>query len=147
MCLRLWQFSQLSFMQYMGLCIFSIPISLTMIIRIPVLDLIIIIKSEECYRLGLGRETMVCAYVFLYDAIKWKHISCYWPFMWGIHRSLANSPHKGQWRGALVFSLICARTNGWVNNGDAGDLRRHRAHHDVILMTQCMHALTFGKSL
>ena len=25
-----------------------------------------------------------------------------------IHRSLVNSPHKGQWRGALMFSMICA---------------------------------------
>ena len=31
-------------------------------------------------------------------------------------------------------SLICARINGWVNNGEAGDLRRHRAHYDVIVM-------------
>ena len=45
-------------------------------------------------------------------------------------------PHKGQWRGALMFSLICARTNGWVNNREAGDLRRHRAHYDVIVMNQ-----------
>ena len=29
--------------------------------------------------------------------------------------------HKGQWRGALMFSVICARINGWVNNGEAGD--------------------------
>ena len=35
-------------------------------------------------------------------------------------------PHKGQWRGALMFSLICARINGWVNNREAGDLRRHQ---------------------
>ena len=28
------------------------------------------------------------------------------------------TPHKGQWRG--IFSLICALTNGWANNGDAG---------------------------
>ena len=42
-------------------------------------------------------------------------------------------PHKGQWRGALMFSLICTRINGWVNNGDAGDLRRHRAHYDVTV--------------
>ena len=49
-------------------------------------------------------------------------------------RSPVNSPHKGQWRGALMFSLICARINGWVNNGEAGDLRRHRAHYDVIVM-------------
>ena len=36
--------------------------------------------------------------------------------------------------GALVFSLICARMNGWVNNREAGDLRRYRAHYDVIVM-------------
>ena len=45
-----------------------------------------------------------------------------------------NSPHKGQWRGALMFTLICARINGWVNNREAGDLRRYRAHYDVIVM-------------
>ena len=45
-----------------------------------------------------------------------------------------NSPHKGQWRGALMFSLICARINGWVNNREAGDLRRHPVHCDVIVM-------------
>ena len=43
-------------------------------------------------------------------------------------------PHKGQWRGALIFSLIWAWINGWVNNRDVGDLRRHRAHYDVTLM-------------
>ena len=52
----------------------------------------------------------------------------------GIHRSPVNSPHKGQWRGALMFSLLCAWTNGWVNNWNAGDLRRHRARCDVTLM-------------
>ena len=45
-----------------------------------------------------------------------------------------NSPHKGQWRGALMFSLICARINNWVNNCETGDLRRHRGHYDVIVM-------------
>ena len=68
------------------------------------------------------------------DVIKWKHFPSYWPFVRGIHRSPVNSPHKGQWRGALMFSLICARINGWVNNGEAGDLRRNRAHYDVIVM-------------
>ena len=48
----------------------------------------------------------------------------YWPFVWRVHRSPVDSPFKGQWRGALVLSLICAWTNGWVNNRDAGDLRR-----------------------
>ena len=47
-----------------------------------------------------------------------------------------NSPHKGQWRGALMFSLICVWINGWVNNDDAGDLRRYLAHYDVTVMTQ-----------
>ena len=48
--------------------------------------------------------------------------------------SPVNSPHKGQWRGALIFSLICAWTKGWVNNLDAGDLRRHLAHYNVTVM-------------
>ena len=68
------------------------------------------------------------------DVIKWTHFPRNWPFVREIHRSLVISPHKGQWRGAFVFSLICAWINGWVNNGDAGDLRRHRAHCDVIVM-------------
>ena len=45
-----------------------------------------------------------------------------------------NSPHKGQWRGALMLSLICAWIHNWVNNREAGDLRRHRGHYDVTLM-------------
>ena len=45
-----------------------------------------------------------------------------------------NSPHTGHWRGALMFSLICAWINGSVNNREAGALRRQRAHHDVIVM-------------
>ena len=52
----------------------------------------------------------------------------------GIHRPPVDSPHKGLWRGALMFSLICTWTNGWEINRDAGDLRRHRAHYDVTVM-------------
>ena len=52
----------------------------------------------------------------------------------GIQRSPVNSPHKGQWRGAFMFYLVCAWINRWVNNRDAGDLRRYRAHYDVIVM-------------
>ena len=43
------------------------------------------------------------------DIIKCKHFPRYWPFVWGIHR--VNSPHKGLWRGALMFSLICICIN------------------------------------
>ena len=70
------------------------------------------------------------------DVIKWKHFPRYWPFVRGIHRLPVNSPHKGQWRGALMFSLIYAWIKCWINNREAGDLRRHRAHHDVIVMHQ-----------
>ena len=68
------------------------------------------------------------------DVIKWKLFPRYWPFVRGIHRSPVNSPHKGQWSGALMFSLICARINDWVNNGEAGDLRRYRTHYDVTVI-------------
>ena len=69
-------------------------------------------------------------------SFKWKHFPRYWPFLRGIHWSPVNSPHKDRWRGALMFSLICAWINGWVNNGEAGDLGRHRAHYYVIAMLQ-----------
>ena len=64
------------------------------------------------------------------DVFKWKHFPRNWPFVRGIHRSPVNS----QWRGALMFSMICVWINGWVNNGEAGDLICHRAHYDVTVM-------------
>ena len=54
------------------------------------------------------------------DVIKWKHFPRYWPFVRGIYQSPVNSPHKGQW-------------HGWVNNREAGDLRRHCGHYDVTV--------------
>ena len=78
------------------------------------------------------------------DVIKWKHFPRYWPFVRRIHRSPVNSPHKGQWRGALMFTLICARIKGWVNNCEAGDLRRKRAHYDVIVMLPLTFINAFG---
>ena len=75
-----------------------------------------------------------------------------WPDPWWCHQmetfsallalGMGNSPVTGefpsQWlvaRNFQMFSLICAWTNGWVNNQDAGDLRRHRDHYDVTVMT------------
>ena len=73
----------------------------------------------------------------IYDGvIKWKHFPRYLPFVQGFHRSSVNSPHKGQWRGALMLSLICAWIKGWVNNREAGDLRRYRVHYVVTVMKQ-----------
>ena len=68
------------------------------------------------------------------DVIKWKHFPRYWPFVRGIHRSPINSPHKGKWLGALMFSLIYAWANGWFNTRDASDLNRHRTYYDVTVM-------------
>ena len=65
------------------------------------------------------------------DIIKWKR---YWPFVRGIHWSPVNFQHKGQWRRALMFPLICTWINGWVNNPEAGDLRCHHAHYDIIVI-------------
>ena len=62
------------------------------------------------------------------DVTKWKHFPLYRPFVRGIHRSPVNSPHKGQQRGALMFSLNCVSIN------EAGDSRRDRAHYDATVM-------------
>ena len=66
------------------------------------------------------------------DVIKWNHFPRYWPFVRGIHRSPVNSPHKGQWRGALMLSLICAlnkRLNkqscGWWLEAQSHSLWHH----------------------
>ena len=53
----------------------------------------------------------------------------------GNHRSLVDFPHKSQWHRALMFSLIWAWTNVWVKNRYTSDLRSHRTHYDVTVMT------------
>ena len=60
------------------------------------------------------------------DVIKWKRFPRYWPFVQGIHRWPVNSPHKGQWRGAFMFSLICAiQSGGWWFETPSHPLWRH----------------------
>ena len=87
--------------------------------------LVIILQQEMFWELDM-----------LDDVIRWKHFPRYWPFVRGIHRWPVTSPCKGQWRGALVFSLICAWINDWVNSREAGDSRRHQAQYDVTVMWQ-----------
>ena len=95
------------------------------------------LKCEE-----IGSETAHVRNITVHDdVIKWKHFPLYWSFLRGIHRSPVNSPQKGQWRGALMFSFIFVRTNGWVHNRDSGDLRRHRANHDVCVMERASDTL------
>ena len=66
------------------------------------------------------------------DVIKWKHFPRYWPFVRGIHRSPVNFCHKGQWHGALMFSLICTLNKrlskqswGWWFDTPLRSLWRH----------------------
>ena len=93
------------------------------------------------------KTLIVTWWIFLFypavhdDVIKWKHFPRYWPFLRGIHRSSVISPHKGQWRGALMFSLICSWIYVWVSNGGAGDLRRDCAHCDVTVMELLMYLI------
>ena len=63
-----------------------------------------------------------------------EHFPRYWPFVRGINWSPVNSPHKGQCRGALMFSLIYAWISGWANNRGTGDLRRHRTHDVTVVI-------------
>ena len=88
-------------------------------------------KYDECSAVVIA---VLCAMSWHDGVIKWKHFPRYWPSVRGIHRSPVNSPHKGQWRGALMFLWSAPWINGWVNNHESGDLRRHRAHYDVIVM-------------
>ena len=59
-----------------------------------------------------NRNDDVWQQAIYHDVIKWKQFPHFWPFVRGIHRSPVNSPHKGQWRGALMFSLNSAWING-----------------------------------
>ena len=93
------------------------------------------IVSDHVHKLLTnGTRHMFCLLSLHDDVIKWKHFPRYWPFVRGIHRSPVNSSHKGQWGGALMFSLICACIDGWVNNRKVGDVRHHRIHYDVIVL-------------
>ena len=56
---------------------------------------------------GYFGEYSASVYIFHNDVIKWKHFPRNWPFVQEIHRSPVNSPRKGQWREALMFSIIC----------------------------------------
>ena len=94
-------------------------------------------KTSEMTRLSTGRVwSDKGRKIRHHDVIKWKHFPRYWPFVRGIHQPPVNSPLKGQWRWALMFSLFCVWINGWVNNREAGDLRRYCAHCDIIVIVE-----------
>ena len=93
---------------------------------------------------------MICLGISGYFTSWWHHqmktFSELLAFCAGNSRSPVNSPRKGQWRGALMFSLICIWINSWVNNREAGDLRPYHFHYDVTtMMTKNM--ILFGSTL
>ena len=92
-------------------------------------NILLMSRGSGCCQLGVPLAD------FHDDVNKWKHFPRYCPFVRGIHRSPVNPPHKGQWRGTLMFSLIFDWLNSWVNNREAGHLRRYRTHCDVIVMS------------
>ena len=98
--------------------------------------MVVILSWPQCVKCSLYWNAY-CSMSFTWWHHQTETFSRYWPFVWGIPQSLANSPHKGQWCGALMFSLICTWTKAWVNSREANDLRRHRAHYDVIVMSVC----------
>ena len=55
----------------------------------------------------------------------------------GNSQSVVHCPHKGQWRGSLIFSLICAWINSWINTREAGD-QFSSWHHTNTRKHTCM---------
>ena len=103
-------------------------------------------RNHRPYRIvHVLRTPFCCGFIIIFgdshshdDVIKWKHFQRYFPFVRGIYWSPVDSPHKGQWRRALTFSLICARTKGWADNRDTIDLSRFCAHYDVTVMVNLL---------
>ena len=91
-------------------------------------------KDKNFFEMTIGGRSIFSDHIRVHDhVIKWKHFPRYWPSVREINRSPVNSFHEGQWRGALMFSLICSWIKGWLNIGEAGDMRRSHGHYDVTV--------------
>ena len=103
---------------------------------------------ELNHAVGPG-HTDICNCSLHDEVIKWDIFRITGPLF---EEFTVEFPHKGRWRRALIFSLMCVWINGWVNNREADDLRRHRTHYDVTLMcaltcpclTDVYHLILFG---
>ena len=85
------------------------------------------------YLPNLVRWTMPCI-TRHDDVMTWEGFPHYWPFSWWRHQMETLSASLAICAGNSWFTLICARINGWVNNREAGDLRRRCTHYDAIVM-------------
>ena len=97
-----------------------------------------ICSSDSRFTTALHNMDTCQSVQFHDDVIKWKHFPRYWSLVHGVRRSPVNSPYKGQWR-QVLFVFICAWINGWVNNREPGDLKRHRAHYDITVILSSQH--------
>ena len=88
-------------------------------------------------------EILFEIHTFSFKKIHLKMSSGKWrPFCLGLNVLIRHQYRANHAAGPVLFeayllmmlSLICAWINGWVNNGEAGDLRRHRAHYDANVM-------------
>ena len=119
---RLSIFSPLSIIQYVGLYVFSLPISLVMIGRIYILCLIIIIKSEVwtiTHFLGLDYETIVsavCLSIFLSICdmagllrgtfVSWWYLPRIWPSVTDMQYYYHTRYPTDDWHLAYMFPLV-----------------------------------------
>ena len=89
-------------------------------------------KNHYTWRLLNDSNVYIVLYIFqehfTFRSVGWHMMTS---SNGNIHRSAVDAPHKGRWRGALMFSLICAWTNSLANKQDAGDFRHHRVHYEV----------------
>ena len=107
--------------------------------------------SIECYwqKFSIAWKFINCSCINHDDVIKWKHFPRNWPFARGIHRSSVNSPHKDQWRGALIFFFdlhlnirLSKQSWGWWFETLSRPLWRHcnvKCHGPLFLL--CFTAL------
>ena len=121
----------------------------TWILKIPIPKLClktILLKSQVRSHGGQWVKERIGARhtTFHDDVIKWKHFPRCWPFVRVIHRSPVDSPHKGQWRGAWIFSLICRLSkqsrSRWFET-PSRSLWRH--YHDKCTL----HAMSYARCL
>ena len=91
------------------------------------------------------RFSMLIMWDILFTVAWWRHQMETFSALLAI--CAGNSPHKGQWLEASMFTLICARINGWVNTREAGDLRRYHAHYDVIVMVSLRGVVMYAKCI
>ena len=92
------------------------------------------LKVEICFIYSVNRTSQVIANIYMMMSSNGNIFCVTGPLCGEFTGHWWIPPPKGQWWEALIFSLICARINGWVNNREPCDLRCHHAHYDVIVM-------------